>query len=149
MAEQKIEEHHFEDLLNQIVGELRTRITIVKDRTLPQVRAELLLQIVPQLSDAEDMLFSEQDTHDRRRAMARAIDRIAAFLEVPPLTLAIEIERYRIYNSQLPSARESTPQDAPPQTAAEQRDEQSADAALQQAFAEENASISHATSNAT
>lgn len=99
MAEQKIEEHHFEDLLNQIVSELRARITAVKDRTLPQVRAELLLHLVPQLSDAEDMLLSEQETHDRRRAMARAIDRIAAFLEVPPLTLAIEIERYRMYHS--------------------------------------------------
>jgi hypothetical protein len=96
MAEQKLEEHHFEDVLNQIVSELRQRITVVKDRTLPQVRAELLLQLVPQLSDAEDMLFSDHDTHDRRRAMARAIDRIAAFLEVPPLTLAIEIERYRL-----------------------------------------------------
>jgi hypothetical protein len=98
MAEQKIEEHHFDDVLNQIVSELRTRITSVRDRTLPQVRAELLLRIVPQLSDAEDMLFAEQESHDRRRAMARAIDRIALFLEVPPLTLALEVERQRLQN---------------------------------------------------
>jgi hypothetical protein len=96
MAEKKLEEHHFEDVLNQIVSELRQRITAVRDRALPQVRAELILQIVPQLSDAEEMLFAEQKTHDRRRAMARAIDRIAGFLEVQPLMLAIEIERHRL-----------------------------------------------------
>ena len=96
MAERKLEEHHFEDVLNQIVSELRTRITSVRDRTLPQVRAHLMLEIVPQLSDTEEMLFADQETHDRRRAMARAIDRIAGFLEIPPLTLAIEVERHRI-----------------------------------------------------
>lgn len=96
MAEQKLEEHHFEDVLNQIVGELRRRITSARDRMLPQVRAQLLLEIVPQLSDTEEMLFAEQETHDRRRSMARAIDRIAGFLEVPALTLAIEIERHRL-----------------------------------------------------
>jgi hypothetical protein len=95
MAEQKLEEHHFEDVLNQIVGELRQRITSARDRMLPQIRAQLLLDIVPQLSDAEEMLFAGQESHDRRRAMARAIDRVAGFLEVPPLTLALEIERQR------------------------------------------------------
>jgi hypothetical protein len=30
--------------------------------------------------------------------MARAIDRIALFLEVPPLTLALEVERQRLQN---------------------------------------------------
>ena len=105
MAEQKLEEHHFEDVLNQIVSELRARITSVRDRTLPQVRAELLLKIVPQLSDAEDMLFSEHETHDRRRAMARAIDRVASFLEVPPLTLAIEVERCRLANQEARAVR--------------------------------------------
>jgi hypothetical protein len=112
MAEQKIEEHHFEDVLNQIVSELRARITAFRDRTLPQVRAELLLEIVPQLSDAEEMLFAEQETHERRRVMARAIDRIASFLEVPPLTLAIEIERHRMISH---NAKPKTPC-APPVT---------------------------------
>lgn len=106
MAEQKLEEHHFEDVLNQVVSELRSRITAVRDRTLPQVRAELLLRIVPQLSDAEEMLFSEHETHDRRRTMARAIDRIASFLEVPPLMLALEIERHRLANQ--PTASNAT-----------------------------------------
>jgi hypothetical protein len=96
IAEKKMDEHHFEDVLVQIVGELRARITAYRDRTLPQVRAELLLQIVPQLADAEEMLFAEQESHDRRRMMARAIDRVASFLEVPPLTLALEIERLRM-----------------------------------------------------
>lgn len=109
MAEQKLEEHHFEDVLNQIVSELRARITSVRDRTLPQVRARLMLEIVPQLSDAEEMLFAEQETHDRRRAMSRAIDRIAGFLEVPPLTLAIEIERHRMaHEAELAAARKVT-----------------------------------------
>lgn len=96
IAEKKLEEHHFDDVLNQIVSELRVRIMATSDRTLPQVRAHLMLQIVPQLADIEEMLFAEQDTHDRRRSMARAIDRIASFLEVLPFTLALEVERYRV-----------------------------------------------------
>jgi hypothetical protein len=62
---------------------------------LPQVRAGLMLDIVPSLADAEEMLFSDSESRDSRRAMSRATDRIATFLEVPPLTLALEIERYR------------------------------------------------------
>jgi hypothetical protein len=114
MAEQKIEEHHFEDVLNQIVSELRARITAFRDRTLPQVRAELLLGIVPQLSDAEEMLFAEQENHERRRAMARAIDRVASFLEVPPLTLAIEIERHRLTSRIMKQQATLSPDSAEP-----------------------------------
>ena len=95
MASQKAEDHHFEDVLNQIVGEIRQRVTSVRDRILPQVRARLILDIVPSLADAEEMLFPEPDSHESKRAMARVIDRVAGFLEVPPLTLALEIERHR------------------------------------------------------
>ena len=72
MAEQKIEEHHFEDVLNQIVSELRSRITAVRDRTLPQVRAQLMLELVPQLSDTEDMLFADQQTQPTGFGSGRA-----------------------------------------------------------------------------
>jgi len=96
IAEQKLQEHHYDDVLNQIVGELRVRIMATTDRTLPQVRAHLMLELIPQLADIEDMLFAEQDTHERRRAMARAIDRIASYLEVLPFTLALEVERHRM-----------------------------------------------------
>lgn len=98
MAKQHEEAHHVDDVLNQIVSEIRHRVTSTRDRVLPQVRAGILLDMVPQLSDAEEMLFSSGDTHDGRRAMARAIDRIAAFLEVTPFELAIEIERHRRAN---------------------------------------------------
>lgn len=97
MATKQTESHHFEDVLNQIVGEIRQRATQVQERMLPQVRASLILDLVPSLADAQEMLFSEADSQSRegRRAMSRAIDRIATFLEVPPLTLALEVERYR------------------------------------------------------
>jgi hypothetical protein len=95
IASKQVEAHHFEDILNQIVGEIRHRVSQVHERTLPQVRAGLLLDIVPSLADAEDMLFHDHETREGRRAMSRATDRIATFLEVPPLTLALEIERYR------------------------------------------------------
>ncbi|RYG70808.1 hypothetical protein EON80_06775 [bacterium] len=95
MASKQVEAHHFEDILNQIVGEIRHRVSQVHERTLPQVRAGLLLDIVPSLADAEEMLFHDAETRESRRAMSRATDRIATFLEVPPLTLALEIERYR------------------------------------------------------
>ncbi len=97
MASKQVESHHFEDVLNQIVGEIRQRVAQVHERMLPQVRAGLMLDMVPGLADAQDMLFNDAETETResRRAMSRAIDRIATFLEVPPLTLALEIERYR------------------------------------------------------
>ena len=95
MASKNFESHHFEDVLNQIVGEIRSRVTQAHERMLPQVRASLMLDMVPSLADAEDMLFNDAHSREGRRAMSRAIDRIATFLEVPPLTLALEIERYR------------------------------------------------------
>jgi hypothetical protein len=95
MASKQAEAHHFEDILNQIVGEIRHRVSQVHERMLPQVRAGLMLDIVPSLADAEEMLFKDVETRESRRAMSRATDRIATFLEVPPLTLALEIERYR------------------------------------------------------
>ncbi|PQV64895.1 hypothetical protein B1R32_103162 [Abditibacterium utsteinense] len=95
MASKQVEAHHFEDVLNQIVGEIRQRVAQVHERMLPQVRASLMLDMVPSLADAEEMLFNDAHSREGRRAMSRAIDRIATFLEVPPLTLALEIERYR------------------------------------------------------
>ncbi len=95
MASKQVEAHHFEDVLNQIVGEIRQRVAQVHERMLPQVRANLMLDMVPSLADAEEMLFNDNNAREGRRAMSRAIDRIATFLEVPPLTLALEIERYR------------------------------------------------------
>jgi hypothetical protein len=95
MATQRGEEHHYEDVLNQIVGEIRHRVTQAHERMLPQIRAGLILDMVPSLADAEEMLFKDVETRETRRAMSRAIDRIATFLEVPPITLALEIERYR------------------------------------------------------
>ena len=95
MAEKKGEEHHYEDILNQIVGEIRQRITAARDRGLPQVRAQLMLDIVPSLGDASEMLFHDPDTHEARRIMARAMDRVAGFMDVPVIHLAIEVERYR------------------------------------------------------
>lgn len=98
MAEQQAESHHFEDVLNQIVSEIRHRVTASRDRILPQVRAQLILDVVPSLADAEDMLFADPDSHDARRSMARALDRVASFLEVTPVMLALEVERHRRQN---------------------------------------------------
>ncbi len=96
MAEQKAGDHHFDDVLNQIVGEIRHRISQVHDRVLPQVRASLVLDIAPSLCDAEDMLFGDEGhTRESKRAMARVLDRIATFLEVPPVMIALEVERHR------------------------------------------------------
>ena len=95
MVEQKDHEHQYEAVLNQIIGEIRRRITAARDRGLPQVRAQLMLDIVPSLADATEMLFADPDAHESRRTMARAIDRIAGFLDVPAVLLSLEIERYR------------------------------------------------------
>lgn len=94
MAEQNVELHHLEDVLNQVVGEIRHRVTSTRDRNFPQVRAQLILDIVPQLSDTVDMLIPEDQGHDAGRILARSIDRVATFLDLPPLTLALEMERY-------------------------------------------------------
>jgi len=95
IAERKVEQRHFDDVINQIVSELRSRVTGTADRALPQVRAQLMLSVLPALADAEDMLFGTRETHDARRTMARALERVATFLEVPPFVLALEVERYR------------------------------------------------------
>jgi hypothetical protein len=95
MAEKRVEEHHFEDIIIQIIAELRKRVTGTPDRVLPQVRARLLLAVLPSLADAEDMLFHGEETHEARRTMARALERVSTFLEVPPYVLALEVERYR------------------------------------------------------
>ena len=95
MAQKQADTGHFDDVLNQIVGEIRANLTSAKDRGLPQVRAQMLLDVVPSLADACEMLFPDPDAHEARRAMARAIDRVASFLEVQPIVLALEIERYR------------------------------------------------------
>ena len=95
MAQKKQGGQHTEDLVNQIISELRARVSASRDRTLPQVRAGLLLDIAPQIADAEEMLFPDLESHESRRSVARLIDRVAAFLEVPPLTFAIEVERHR------------------------------------------------------
>lgn len=117
MAEKKTEDHHYEDILNQIIGEIRQRITATRDRGLPQVRAQLMLDIVPSLGDASEMLFHDPDTHEARRVMARAMDRVAGFLDVPVIYLAIEIERYRIQMKSAPEPpkTEKPPQDKPPE----------------------------------
>lgn len=99
IAEQHIELHHYEAVLNQVVGEIRQRVTSATDRVYPQVRMQVMFEIVPLLSDSADMLFPDRNTHDARRAMARAIDRIANFLDMPPLTLAMEVERYYLANA--------------------------------------------------
>jgi hypothetical protein len=46
------------------------------------------------LANAEEMLFEPDEIHDARRALARAIDRVAGFLEISPIELATEIERH-------------------------------------------------------
>ena len=95
MAERKVGEHHVEDVMNQIVSEIRQQISQVTDRVLPQVRAGLVLQIAESLSDAQEMLFEgNAESHAGRRAMARVIDRVANYIDVEPMLLAIEIERH-------------------------------------------------------
>ena len=94
IAEQKVDAQHYEAILNQIVSEIRQRITATPERMYPQVRAALLLEIVPLLADTADMLFPDRHTHEARRAMTRAIDRVAIYLDIPALNIAIETERY-------------------------------------------------------
>jgi len=95
MAEREFSEQQMEDVLNQVVAEIRHRITAQRDRGLPHVRAQLLLDVVPSFSDAIEMLFSDLNTHEARRAVGRALDRVSSYLDVPPLTFALEMERYR------------------------------------------------------
>lgn len=99
MAEKDVALHNYEAILNQVVSEIRARITATPDRIYPQVRMKLVFDIVPLLCDTADMLFSDREEHNANRAMARAIDRIANFLDMPPLMLALEVERYMRENA--------------------------------------------------
>jgi hypothetical protein len=113
MVEQQYGSHQYDDILNQIVAEIRKRVTSTPDRLYPQVRVQLMLDMVPSLADAEEMLFPDPDAHDARRAMARTFDRVSGFLEIPPFTLALEIERYRRENQ----ASRYKPRDKPDENA--------------------------------
>jgi hypothetical protein len=126
MAEHHVELHHFEDVLNQIAGEVRHRISATRDRNFPQVRAQLILDIVPQLSDTVDMLFPGDEGHEAGRILARTLDRIAGFLDMPPLTLAIEMERY--HREQV-TAKKTPPRPSPADTSSEVQRKQSSGAA--------------------
>lgn len=94
IAEKQVDAQHYEAILNQIVSEIRQRISATPERMYPQVRAALMLEIVPLLADTADMLFTDRHAHEARRAMTRAIDRVAIYLDIPALNIAIEIERY-------------------------------------------------------
>jgi hypothetical protein len=110
-------DQHFEAVLTQITGEIRHRVSALQDRALPRVRARLLLEIVSGLADAEEMLFDDVDTREAKKAMGRVVDRIASFLEVPPMTLALEIERYRREHpiaSHKTDSEPTTPPSTPP-----------------------------------
>lgn len=115
MAEKKGEEHHYEDILNQVISEIRQRITATRDRGLPQVRAQLMLEIVPSLGDAAEMLFHDPEAHEARRIMARAMDRVAGFLDIPVIHLAIEVERYRREMKPKKTIKADRPPESPPQ----------------------------------
>jgi len=95
MAEREFSEQQVEDVLNQVISEIRHRISAQRDRSLPHVRAQLMLDIIPSFSDAIEMLFPDLETHDARRSVGRALDRISSFLDVPPINFAVEVERYR------------------------------------------------------
>ncbi len=117
LAEKTYDLHNYEAVLNQVVTEIRQRVTSTPDRMFPQVRAELMLQIVPLLADTADMLFPDRHAHNARRAMTRALDRVAICLDIPPLTIAIEIERYFLHE---------VPKRATENTETEARDSQEA-----------------------
>jgi hypothetical protein len=112
IAEKRDSAHHVEDMVSQIVSELRGRITGMRDKTLPQVRAGLVLDIAPILADAEDMLFADAETHESRRAVARLFDRVAGFLDIPALSLALEVERYRRDTKRREARPKETPDEA-------------------------------------
>lgn len=105
MAGKTFEDHHYHDVLNQIVSEIRKQITSTPDRTFPTVRTRLLLEIVPQLADVEEMLFTDRTSRARHRAMSRAIERVASLLETEAFTIALELERHH-QRSQHPSAKQ-------------------------------------------
>jgi hypothetical protein len=71
-----------------------------------------MLEVVPSLGDASEMLFHDPETHEARRIIARAIDRVAGFLDVPVIYLAIEVERYRREMKPTPPVKA----EQPPQT---------------------------------
>lgn len=110
MAEHNVESHNFDDVINQIIGEIRHRVTSTRDRNFPHVRARLILDIVPLLSDTFDMLFPDRESHDAGRVMARTIDRVANFIDLAPLPLALEVERYHRAQNPRPKPSEQPPQ---------------------------------------
>lgn len=69
-------------------------------RSLPQVKARFMSDMLYALSDVMDQLYPENPDENTERLLAKAINKIADNVEVPGALVALELERLRAWKKQ-------------------------------------------------
>jgi hypothetical protein len=73
--------------------------TQLPTRSIPQTRAQFILDILPVLAATEDRIRTADHQHEDDRGLGHVIDKIAQMVETDSTTIALEYLRYR--NSRL------------------------------------------------
>jgi curved DNA-binding protein CbpA len=72
-----------------------SRVYRESSRRFPQSRADFYLQALDWMQEAEDKAFAEGEEEGITRGLAKAIERLANLVEVPPTLVAVELARRR------------------------------------------------------
>ncbi len=81
-------------------------------RSLPQVKARYLTDMLYVIADAMDQLYPEQPDETTERHLARTLEKVANATEVPATQIALEVERLRAWRRQSPLSRLEEVQEA-------------------------------------
>ncbi len=95
--EKRRREAKLESIWRGAVDEIHRRFVSTEGKQFPQVRAQFLReQALPLLLEAEEQARQvEADEEVASRFMARALERVADLIEIPPTLLALEMWRAR------------------------------------------------------
>jgi hypothetical protein len=74
----------------------------VQYRQLPQSKARYLTDMLYVLADAMNQNYPDNPDEQTARMLARVLDRVAQYAEVPPTIVALELDRLRAWQKQNP-----------------------------------------------
>ena len=78
--------------VDDLIQELHRRYQGVEGRGFSQIKAKWLLDLIPTLVNVEEKLKSDEQFF---RQFARVIDKVSSLTDIPAVTIALEIERYK------------------------------------------------------
>ncbi|HIE50930.1 MAG TPA: hypothetical protein EYP85_04155 [Armatimonadetes bacterium] len=95
--EQYRERHDSGRILGDLGYQFHHRYSNLPHRSLVQMRAKFLLESLADLAQAEEEIKKVEDETEeaKLRQMSRAIERLASLVDMPPVLVALEFERYK------------------------------------------------------